>query len=197
MAGPVGERAKVVAWVASHVMPHEGAVRAWLARSAVPQAEIDDLIQEAYCKLAELASFEHVSNPRNYFFMVARNLLNDQLRRARIVRIETAAELENFEVFSDEPSPERVVSGRQELARVERLITGLPERTRRVLLMRKVDGLPQKEIAAKLGVTEGMVENEAIRAIQLLLKAIRKEEGHGRGKGDDYGDRRPRNRRRH
>ena len=59
-------------------MPHEGAVRAWLSRSAVPQAEIDDLIQEAYCRLAELASFDHVSNPRNYFFMVARNLLNDR-----------------------------------------------------------------------------------------------------------------------
>ena len=193
----MGDRAKVVAWVASHVMPHEGAVRAWLSRSAVPQAEINDLIQEAYCKLAELTSFDHVSNPRNYFFMVARNVLNDQLRRARIVRIETVAELENFEVFSDQPSPEQVVSGRQELARVERLINGLPERTRRVLLMRKVDGLPQRQIAAELGVTEGMVENEAIKAIQLLLKAIRKEEGHRRGQGDDYGDRRPRNRRRH
>ena len=47
-------RRKLSAWVAREVMPHEGAVRAWLARSRVSPEDSEDMIQEAYCALAAL-----------------------------------------------------------------------------------------------------------------------------------------------
>jgi hypothetical protein len=44
--------------IAEHVMPHEGDVRAWFARARVSPEDIDDLIQEAYCKLTALDRYK-------------------------------------------------------------------------------------------------------------------------------------------
>lgn len=169
------DRRRIVAWVATHVMPHEGAVRAWLRRSLVSRDDIDDLIQEAYCRIAALEEVDHITRPDGYFFQIVRNLLGDQVRRARIVRIETVTEIDSLSLYSEEPSPERITAARRELARVQELMEGLPERCRRVFELRKVHRIPQREIAAMLGVNESTVENEGAKGLRLILKALRDE----------------------
>src|SRR3546814_6660918 len=86
-----------------------------------------------------------------------------RLRRQRIVSIESVTEIESLNIVGDEPSPERVAGGRRELDRVRRLIEGLPDRCRRIFELRKVEGLPQREVAARLGVTEHVVENDVTK----------------------------------
>ena len=165
-------RRKIVAWVGSEILPHEADVRAWLRRGKVPPAEVEDVIQEAYCRLAGLKGVAHIANPRAYFFTVVRGIVIDQVRRARVVRIETVTEIDALNVILDDPSPERVVGGRRELARVRRLIAALPDRCRRIFEMRKIDGLSQREIARVMGVTETIVENDVVRGQRLILKAL-------------------------
>jgi RNA polymerase sigma-70 factor (ECF subfamily) len=184
------KRAGIVAWVAHCVMPHEGKVRAWLARSRVAQEDIDDVIQEAYCRLSALEDVGAIDRPDAYFFSIARNLLAANLRRARIVRIEAVAEIEALAPFDDAPSPERQAAGRIELARVAELVARLPERCRRIFELRKIQGLPQRDIAAQLGVTESIVENEGARGVRLVLAQLRAGEENnialleqGAGKG--------------
>jgi len=90
------DRARRVAWVAKEVMPHEPAVRRWLVRSRVPSDQIDDFIQEAYCKLSALPSIEHIQRPDAYFFQTVRSLVAEKIRQARIVSIETFTEIESL-----------------------------------------------------------------------------------------------------
>lgn len=168
------DRARRVAWVAKEVMPHEPAVRRWLARSRVPIDQIDDFIQEAYCKLSALASIEHIQRPDAYFFQTVRSLVTQKIRQARIVSIETFTEIESLPVLSDDPSPERIVAARRELAEVLRLIGELPARCRQVVRMRKIDGLSQKEISLRLGITETMVENDVVKGMRLISGALKK-----------------------
>lgn len=169
-------RGRVVKWVGRHILPYEPAVRAWLRRSRVSADDIDDLIQEAYCKLAALDDVEHVEEPGKYFFQIVRNLLGAQLRRARVVQIETVAEMDSLALDVDERSPERVLSASNELARVRELIEALPDRCRRILTMRKLEDVPQREIARRLGITESVVENDGVKGMRLLMKALREEE---------------------
>ena len=157
-------------------MPHEAKVRAWLARSRMSQEDIDDVIQEAYCRLSALDGFDAIDRPDAYFFSIARNLLAQQMRRARIVRIEAVAEIEALAPFDDAPSPERQASARIEVARVRELVAGLPDRCRRIFEMRKIEGLPQREIAQRLGITESMVENDGAKGMRLILAALRAQE---------------------
>lgn len=171
-------RRKLVAWVGRHVLPYERAVRSWLRRSLVSPHDVDDLIQEAYCRIASLDSVDHITRPDAYFFQVVRMLLAEQIRRSKIVRIESAAEVDFLSVYSDEPSPERITAARHEWARAQRAIEALPERCRRIFELRKIHGMSQREIAQLLGVSESVVENDGAKGIRLLLKAMREDE-HG------------------
>lgn len=162
-----------VSWVLTQVMPHEPTVRAWLKRAKVSEEDASDLIQEAYANFASLDRFEHISRPDRYFFQVVRNLLTSQFRRARIVRIETVAELDTLVSAADDHSPERITAARRELEMVQAVIAALPERCRRIFLMRKVEGLSQREIAKRLKITESVVENDGVRGIRLVMLAMR------------------------
>ena len=165
-------RARIVAWLGREILPHEADVRAWLKRSLPTGGDVDDIIQETYCRLAGLASIDHIDTPRAYFFQAARSIVLEQLRRARVVRIETVTEIEALSIEWDEPSPERIAGGRRELARVQRLIAALPDRCRRIFEMRKIEGLPQREIARRMGVSENIVENESVRGLRAILAAL-------------------------
>lgn len=160
-------------WVADHVMPHEGRVRAWLIRARVTREDVDDLIQEAYCSLAGLTSVDHIDRPDAYFFSTARNLLARKLRRAAVVPIATIAEIESFD--DDRPSPEREVAGKRDYDRVRALINRLPDPCRKVVEMRRLEERPQREIAQILGISEGMVEWHVHNGVKTVIRMMRNE----------------------
>ncbi|MNS64346.1 putative RNA polymerase sigma factor FecI [compost metagenome] len=170
-----------VAWVGANIIPHEGDLRRWL-RKRLPASGVDDVVQEAYCRIAALEGAAHILNGRAYFFRVAGNIVLEQARRARTAAMDMAVD-PDLEDFPDEgPSPERVVSARRDLEQVRALIADLPDRCRRVFVLRRVEGLPQKEVAARLGVTENVVEQQSIRGLRLILAALsRTDEAQGAG----------------
>ncbi len=165
-------RSEIVAWVGAHVLPHERDVRAWLRGAGSSVEDIDDIVQEAYCRLAGLDSVSHIANGRAYFFRTARNIVIERVRRARIVKIDYATEIDALNIVDNEPSPERIVEGRRELQRVQSLIEGLPERCREVFKLRRIHGRSQREVADLLGVTENVVEAQATRGLRLILVGL-------------------------
>jgi RNA polymerase sigma-70 factor (ECF subfamily) len=171
------KRRRIVDWVVANVIPHEANVRSWLQQSRVSPEDIDDLIQEGYCRLARLDAVDHIDRPDGYFFQIVRNLHRDQIRRARIVRIDLVGEMSALSVCSEEPSPERIVAAARELEHVRRLIGTLPPLCRQIIELRKMDGVPQKEIARRLRLSESIVENEAVRGTRLIMEALREERG--------------------
>ena len=176
-------RGRVVAWLGREILPHEAAVRSWLRRSFAAAGDVDDVIQETYCRLAALSNIDHIAEPRAYFFQAARSVALEQIRRARVVRIETVSEIEALDLALEDPSAERIVSGRRELERVRGLIAALPDRCRRIFEMRKIEGVPQREIARRLGVTEHVVENEAVRGLRAILAAMTEQDAPAGAKG--------------
>jgi RNA polymerase sigma factor (sigma-70 family) len=166
-------------WVATHILPHEGEVRAWLrrhVRSLSPQ-DADDLIQDAYARLWTV-QFTHITNARGYLFAIIRNLLLENARRARIVPMERLGEIEMLRIPSEEPGPDRRVSARQELERLERMVAGLPEQCRRAFQLQKFQCLSQRQIALKMNITERTVEKYLAIALGRVLDAL-KQDGEG------------------
>jgi RNA polymerase sigma-70 factor (ECF subfamily) len=159
-------------WVGREILPHERDLRIWLQRRLIAAADVEDIVQECYCRLAQLSDVTHVTLPRAYLFTMARNLARRQRQHARVVRIETITDMMDDRWESDQPSPEQVAAARQELDRVQAAISTLSDRARRIFLMRKVEGLTQKEIAQSLGVSEAVVENDASRSLRTVLKLL-------------------------
>jgi RNA polymerase sigma-70 factor (ECF subfamily) len=72
----------------------------------------------------------------------------------------------------DDPGPERRTGAKLELERVRALIDSLPERCRQIFELRRIQGVPQREIAEMLGLPEHTIEAQATRGLKLILKAL-------------------------
>ncbi|MFD2137087.1 RNA polymerase sigma factor [Novosphingobium resinovorum] len=69
------------------------------------------------------------------------------------------------------PSPEEQAASRISYERVLAIIGRLPERCRRVVELRKIEGWSQKEIAAHLGMTEKAVEKQVWTGVRAIRDA--------------------------
>ncbi|EQB14806.1 RNA polymerase sigma factor [Novosphingobium lindaniclasticum] len=161
------------AWLGRNVYPYEAALRQWLRpRAASAGLEVDNIVQETYAILASINQVDHIRNPRTYMFEVAKSVVLQSLRRAKVVTIDIEANAQVLDIPEDAPSPERVVADRQELLRVSAAIAALPDRCREVFTLRKVEGLSQRETAQALGIAESTIEKHMVKALALLTNAI-------------------------
>ncbi|CAL4869569.1 hypothetical protein MMA231_03861 (plasmid) [Asticcacaulis sp. MM231] len=174
-------RSEIVAWVGSHIVPHEARLRLWLKGMRISDDEVNDIIQDAYVRIARLQSVAHISDGKSYFFQTAKSVLIQKIRRSRIVPIGQLTEIDAANLSDTGPSAERRLSARQELDNVRALIASLPDRCRTIFEMRRIQGLSQKEIAKRLGVTENVVEMQAVRGLKLILKGLEINDKGGGG----------------
>ena len=164
-------------WLAANILPHERALRGWLARSRVPGLEVDDIVQEAYAVLVGLETVEHIRNPRNYLFQTARSVVLRHLRRTRVVRFQSLPTSDDLETSGADPSPEDHAIFRDDLRRAGRLLDALPDRAREAFLLRRVQGLSQRDIAARMKVSENTVEKHIGKALRLIMQAVAGADG--------------------
>lgn len=162
----------VVEWVTSNFLPFEAELRGMLGRVCASAAEVDDVIQETYYKVLQMASMDHVREPRGFLVRISKNIVIDRMRRDAVVSIESMANLEELEIADSAPSPERVALARAELRWVIGLIANLPDRCKEVFRARRIYGLSQIETAETLGITEGIVEKETMRGMALISDMI-------------------------
>ncbi len=166
------ERAR---WLAAHVLPHEGALRAWLRGKSSFGFDIDDIVQETYAILAANATVDVILNPKTYAFQVAYSVILQQLRQSRVVPIAAMADVGALEAVIDDPSPKQTTLARAELQRVQRAIDALPRQTRTAFVLRRVEGLSQAEIARHMNLSEHTVEKHIARGIKTLLAQFGQE----------------------
>lgn len=167
--------------VANEILPHEGRVRSWLKRRWGRAVDIDDVIQEGYCRIASLGSVDHIDNLRSYFFRTVHAVATDVMRRAKVECLRRVTEFEWADVLDESPSPYRVVEARERLERVTELLSRMTWRCRRVIELRRIEGLSQKDTALLLGVSESVVENHIARCLRSVLEAAVAQDANTEG----------------
>lgn len=175
MKPPSSNRAR---WLAQHIVPHERAIRSWLVRRT-HDLDIDDVVQEMYARLASLDDAESIRNPRQYAAQTAISIALNLVRHARVVPMIPLADFEELGLASLEPSPESAVNSQEELRELESSLQELPLLCRTAFLLRRVEGLSQKEVAGKLGISVKTVEKYMARSVRFLIQTY----GRGGGSG--------------
>lgn len=183
----VGIRDERALWLARHILPHEPSLRAWLARRRVAGLEIDDIVQEAYARLAAVENIDGVRNPRAYLLQTAHSVICSHLRRSQVVSIRAVEDAELWRFESQEASPERQISDRDELQRIAELVATFPKKVAAVFLLRRVEGLSQRDTARRLNVSESTVEKHMAKSIRLFMDAVAHSgiASRGASKSDD------------
>ena len=142
------------------------------------QATAEDLVSEAFTRMVGLIDGKPIAQPSGFLHQTAHNLAIDHLRRERtrhrFLDIENG-QAKSLQVASSEASPERVLEDRQQLARLTQSLSGLPERTRTVLLLNRIEGLSYPEISKRLGVSESTVYKDVRLALLHCLEAVGEE----------------------
>lgn len=159
-------------WLAKHILPHEPGLRAWLTRRRVEGLEIDDIVQEAYARLAALESVDNVRNPYAYLFQTAHSVICTYLRRSQVVSIRAVEDAELWRFESFEASPEAQVSDRDELHRIGEIVATFPKQIAAVFVLRRVEGLSQRDTARRLKVSESTVEKHMAKSMRLFMDAL-------------------------
>jgi RNA polymerase sigma factor (sigma-70 family) len=159
-------------WFAEHIFPLESQVRRWLKKRGQHSFDTDDLIQEGYAKLVNLKSVADIKQPRAYFYQIIRSLVTDHRRRATAVSIEFVEEIGDFARSGESLSPERIVSGYQDLEGLFRVIAAMPEPTKTAFVLKRLEDLSQKEIAIRMNISEGMVEKRLSQAAKAIMQEL-------------------------
>ncbi len=145
-------------WFADEVQLHRESLRAWMRGRFPAIDDPENIIQEAITRVWRVHCLNKVQSPKSLLFTTAQNLAFDQMRRRQIATFETITEIDDSSVLEDKPTPADNTAHKQELEFLTQAIQSLPDRCRQVLTLRKIYGLPQKEIALQLGIAEHTVE---------------------------------------
>lgn len=136
----------------------------------------EDIAQDAYLRAAAFAETGGVAHLQPFLFQTARNLALDHLRRQKVrARVHSAAAGDAAAAIESVPdpaaNPERLALNRERIRRFEAALAKLPERARQVLVLHRLHGLPQVELAARFGVTERTISKDLALALRHCLAA--------------------------
>ena len=176
MSPPDAERYR---WFAENVLPHEAALRGWLRVRFPSLPDVDDIVQETYLRLLRLQETGPIVNPRAFLFATARNLALNQLRHLRYERPDALAEIDVSAVLVDTTSIPDSTARAEDLNLLIRAVQSLPDRCRQIFTLRKIYGLSQKEVAARLGISEHTVEAQGGIGLRKCIGFFRRN-GYGR-----------------
>jgi RNA polymerase sigma-70 factor (ECF subfamily) len=144
----------------------------YFRRRVTDEAEVDDLVQEVFTRLVTRARGGPVKNIGGYVFQIAASVLADRHRR-RSARHAQAHVTFNPEWHAGQDvDPLQILSAKQELRAALAALLSLPERTRTIFLLVRIDGCRQGDIAQQLGISVSAVEKHLARAIQYMSEMI-------------------------
>jgi len=147
------------------------------ARAIGAGDEAEDVLQEVWLKLPGL--LERPENPKAYLYRMVYTALLDQRRGQRRAASRDAIWSLQSDVPngpSSEPDPERILTARQALEQVNRLLVTIGEPAATILRRHRIDGLTQRVIAKEMGLGVSTVEKHLRRSYAALLKLRRDHE---------------------
>ncbi|TYP89232.1 MULTISPECIES: RNA polymerase factor sigma-70 [Nitrosomonas] len=116
----------------------------------------DDVVQDAYIKITEMAAAQKVRQPLAYLFQIVRNLAIDHYRRDVFESELFGTDEEGLQVPALTGTPETHAINRQHLELIAEALAKLPERTKRVFELYRIHGYTHRMIADELGISTSL-----------------------------------------
>ncbi|WP_420197035.1 RNA polymerase sigma factor [Brevundimonas vesicularis] len=143
---------------------------AFFMRRVRDHAEAEDLTQEVFVRMLK-ADVDGAAD--HYVFQIAQNLLVDRARRANVRRQYREALDPTHALAVDPLDPERSTLGRAELARFAAALEALPERTRVMFTLYRIDQMSQDVIGEAFGISKSAVKKQIAGAMVSIMARMR------------------------
>jgi RNA polymerase sigma-70 factor (ECF subfamily) len=140
-------------------------LRQFFHRRTRQPADVEDLVQETFLRLARQTGISNLEGIEGYLFQTAKSVMRDKARRLAVRMAANETEQLIFPSGDEVASPESVLLGREALDLAIQALHELPERPRTVFILHRFEQLQYKEIARRLGVSLSTVEKDMMKAL--------------------------------
>jgi RNA polymerase sigma factor (sigma-70 family) len=148
------------------------ALMSFFLRRVRNHAEAEDLTQEVFARLL-LDSDRSARASDAYVFQIAANLLRDGARRSKV----RADYRETFDPLNEDRTelrdPARIASGHAALAALVAGLEALPERTRVIFTLYRIENVDMGVIAESFGISKSAVKKQVMKAMAALMTHTR------------------------
>jgi RNA polymerase sigma factor (sigma-70 family) len=141
----------------------------WLTRD---DHDAEDLVQAAYLRALKYFGGFRGANSRAWLLTIVRNTCYTWIEQKRARGQETAFDEEIHGVESSAMGPASRVLREEDEQSVRRAVEDLPAELREVVVLRELEGLSYKEIAAIAGIPMGTVMSRLARARDRLRERL-------------------------
>jgi RNA polymerase sigma-70 factor (ECF subfamily) len=166
-------------------LQNEAALKRYLRRFVGSREAADDLAQEAFLRAFAAESLHAIEAPKAFLFKISKNLALNELARRSSVTMQPLGDFEGQDVLEDssQPAVDDVIDNRERIRLLARAIAALPPQCAKVFILRKMQGLSQKEIAARLNISVRTVENHVALGLSRCRAYMRDHGGAAEDKG--------------
>lgn len=147
------------------------ALMAFFLRRVGNRAEAEDLTQEVFVRM--LKSAGDGGQPDVYVFQIAANLLVDRSRKYRVRERHREGVVADATREIDFLDPHSFAEGREQVATLVAALEELPERTRTMFILFRVENMSQEAIGATYGISASAVKQQVARAMAHIMKRMR------------------------
>jgi RNA polymerase sigma-70 factor (ECF subfamily) len=156
----------------AQVLPHLDAAYRFARRLARSADDADDVVQEAILRAYRGFDALRGSDVKAWLLTIVRNChstsLKQQQRRAHVPMPEEHDTQDGDALIATAPDPESASIRRDEEQTLESLIAGLSDDYREVLILREIEDMRYREIAALTNLPMGTVMSRLARARSVL-----------------------------
>ncbi|MDO8542160.1 MAG: RNA polymerase sigma factor [Opitutaceae bacterium] len=160
-------------WFSEEVHPYDSQLRAYLRGSFPSVRDVEDVVQESYLRLWRRQLTAPIRSAKSFLYKVARHLAIDSLRHTRRSPFDDVADLARLSVLDPAPHAAEAACTNEELDLLLTAIESLPPRCREIVILRKLRGLSQKEIARHMGITARTVEVQGCKGLDRCEQFLR------------------------
>lgn len=146
-------------------------LRNFIKRGA-QRSTAEDLAQTVFVRLAQRTSGGEIENPQAYLMQTASSVWNDHLCKRYRRSHQDHVEYEEFKHSPETVSSERVLEGREALERIVEVLNRLPERTKQIYALCRIEGLKRREVAERFNMSVSGVDKHLIIAAARIGSAF-------------------------
>jgi RNA polymerase sigma-70 factor (ECF subfamily) len=146
----------------------------WLCRD---EHDAQDIVQEAFLRAVRFVAQCREDEPRTWLLKIVRNTCHTWHARRRTALV--SDEMLNQIASPASGGPDESFERSQQTSDVHRAIESLPEEFREAVVLREIEGLSYREVAAVIGVPIGTVMSRLSRARERLKDLLARYGGEG------------------
>ncbi|GAC17838.1 RNA polymerase sigma factor [Paraglaciecola arctica] len=141
-------------------------LRNFIARYMVSSHDIEDVSQETFLRAYKVEKERKIDFPKAFLFRIAKNLMLSEFSRKTRKITDYIDDCDEFDAAFNTETLESDAMAQQKVGIYCEAVAALPAQCRRVIIMKKVYGMQNKEIARRLELSVSTVEKHLSKGIK-------------------------------